>query len=97
MLYYNTLYYQIQLEKLFYGILALGNKSQTVQQHITTSDNLLNSDPDKSNNTDTSDNTPDNIPNNTPDNIHDNIPENVLVEQRDSNINQGSFCNTLGI
>lgn len=97
MLYYNTLYHRIQLEELCYGILATEDKSQTVQQHITISNNPPNSDFDKGNDTDTPDNTPDNIFNNTLDNIPDNTLKGVLVEQEDLNINQGSFCNMPGI
>ncbi|MCJ1344922.1 hypothetical protein MMC31_003127 [Peltigera leucophlebia] len=93
---YSTLHHRIQLEELFYGILAIGNKSQTVQQRITASDNPPNPDPDEGNDRDTPDNTPDNIPDNTPDNIPDNTPEDVPVEQGDSNSNQGSSRNTPG-
>lgn len=43
---------------MFYGILAIGKKSQTVQQHFTVLNNRSNLDLDEVNNTDTTDNIP---------------------------------------
>lgn len=88
MLRYNTLHHRTQLEELFYGIIATGNKSQTAQQRIIASNNPPNPNPNDDNDT----NTPDNELDDTP----DDTPEDVPVEEGDSSNNQGSSCNTPG-